>query len=82
MKNIWLVVLLLLCIIVLLFSNFGKSQAKVYDCSLSEISPDYPSEVKEECRRLRYEQWKYERDKNERENEKRLYENGPNFFRT
>jgi hypothetical protein len=28
---------------------------KVYNCSLSEISPDYPLEVKEECRRLRAE---------------------------
>lgn len=28
-------------------------KGKVYDCSLSEISPDYPLEVKEECRKLR-----------------------------
>ena len=26
-----------------------------YDCSISEISPDYPVEVKEACRRLRAE---------------------------
>ena len=26
---------------------------KVYDCSISEISPDYPTKVKEECRRIR-----------------------------
>jgi len=24
-----------------------------YDCSISEISPDYPIEVKEACRKLR-----------------------------
>lgn len=24
-----------------------------YDCSLAEISPDYPLEVKEQCRKLR-----------------------------
>ena len=24
-----------------------------YDCSLAEISPDYPIEVKEQCRKLR-----------------------------
>jgi hypothetical protein len=24
-----------------------------YDCSLSEISPDFPPQVKEECRKLR-----------------------------
>ena len=25
----------------------------VYDCRLSEISPDFPTEVKEQCRKLR-----------------------------
>jgi hypothetical protein len=24
-----------------------------YDCSISEISPDFPPQVKEECRKLR-----------------------------
>ena len=24
-----------------------------YDCSISEISPDFPPEVKEQCRKLR-----------------------------
>lgn len=30
-----------------------KPKRIVYDCSISEISPDYPLEVKEECRKLR-----------------------------
>lgn len=30
-------------------------KVKVYDCSISEISPDYPLEVKEGCRKLRTE---------------------------
>lgn len=30
-------------------------KGKVYDCSLSEISPDYPVEVKNECRKIRAE---------------------------
>ena len=25
-----------------------------YDCSIAEISPDYPLQVKEDCRQLRY----------------------------
>ena len=33
-------------------------KGKVYDCSLSEISPDYPLEVKEGCRKLRAEKFK------------------------
>lgn len=38
-------------IIFLVFSPMPKG--RVYDCSLSEISPDYPLEVKDECRKLR-----------------------------
>jgi hypothetical protein len=30
-----------------------KGDVVRYDCSISEISPDYPIEVKEQCRRLR-----------------------------
>lgn len=26
---------------------------KVYDCSLAEFHPDYPIQVKEECRRMK-----------------------------
>jgi hypothetical protein len=26
---------------------------RIYDCSLSEFHPDYPAEVKAECRKLR-----------------------------
>lgn len=26
---------------------------KIYNCSISEISPDYPLQVKEACRKLR-----------------------------
>lgn len=29
-----------------------------YDCSIAEISPDYPTEVKEGCRKLRAENFK------------------------
>ena len=35
--------------------NWGPRQDgyKVYDCSLAEISPDFPLEAKEACRKLR-----------------------------
>jgi hypothetical protein len=36
-----------------IFIALNQPKYKVYDCSLSEISPDYPIEVKEECRRIR-----------------------------
>lgn len=28
-------------------------EEKVYDCTLAEISPDFPVEVKDACRRIR-----------------------------
>ena len=37
----------------LVFLFVDKPKSTVYDCSISEISPDYPIEVKEECRKLR-----------------------------
>jgi hypothetical protein len=36
----------------LIVKNFPQ-ESKVYDCSLAEISPDYPVEVKIGCRKLR-----------------------------
>lgn len=30
-----------------------KNRVVIYDCSIAEISPDYPIEVKEQCRKLR-----------------------------
>jgi len=30
-----------------------KSRVVVYDCSIAEISPDYPVSVKEECRKAK-----------------------------
>jgi hypothetical protein len=30
-----------------------KGMTVRYDCSISEISPDFPPQVKEECRKLR-----------------------------
>ena len=35
-----------------------KQEGKLYDCGLAEISPDYPVQVKEECRKLRTEKIK------------------------
>jgi hypothetical protein len=61
-KRTALIVLLLVAVTILIFSSHSKNRVKVYDCSLSEISPDYPIEVKEECRKIRYEEWKRQQD--------------------
>ncbi len=60
--RIGLLLLLFFCVMVLVTTNFGLHGTRVYDCRYSEISPDYPIEVKEECRKLRYEQWKQEQE--------------------
>ena len=34
-----------------------KGDVIVYNCSIAEISPDFPLEVKEKCRKLRAEKY-------------------------
>jgi hypothetical protein len=45
-------VVALSALLVLMFT-MPKHGVKIYDCSLAEISPDYPTEVKNECRKAR-----------------------------
>jgi uncharacterized membrane protein YphA (DoxX/SURF4 family) len=52
--KIIILLLTLLAAMIFIFSGFGKQQGKVYDCSMAEFHPDYPVKVREECRRLRY----------------------------
>jgi hypothetical protein len=42
---------------VLFFTGALKNRTRVYDCSISEISPDFPPEIREECRQLRREEF-------------------------
>jgi len=58
MKNkITIGILLLVCTVILSNADWNN-RTVVYDCSLAEISPDYPQEVKNECRRLRIEEFR------------------------
>jgi hypothetical protein len=43
---------------IFLFTDFGKNRTRIYDCRLAEISPDFPVEVKDECRKLRLEHYR------------------------
>ena len=45
-------ILIVIVIIIMLYTDFSGPRVVVYDCRLSEISPDFPISVKEECRRL------------------------------
>jgi hypothetical protein len=58
MKNKIIIGILLLVSVVILANADWNSRTVVYDCSLAEISPDYPKEVKNECRRLRIEEFR------------------------
>ena len=45
-----LIFLVLAFLILVLVPDDG---GRIYDCSLSEFHPDYPPEVKDECRKVR-----------------------------
>ncbi len=58
-QRVGLVLLILLVIFVMSWSDFGsQDRVRVYNCDMSEINPDFPIEVKEECRKLRLEEWR------------------------
>lgn len=42
----------------LTYFTLPQHGVKVYDCSIAEISPDYPIDVKNECRKQRLEKIK------------------------
>ncbi len=58
MKDKLIVAIILLIAILILANADWNNRTVVYDCSLAEISPDYPQEVKNECRRLRIEEFR------------------------
>jgi hypothetical protein len=56
MKNVIFIGSMALCLIVIVLHTvftYEYSRVKIYDCTISEISVDYPIEVKEECRKLK-----------------------------
>jgi len=53
--RIIVIIALAFCVYILFNSDLSNNRTKIYDCTISEISPDFPIEVREECRRLRKE---------------------------
>jgi hypothetical protein len=45
-------VIMIASLLILIFTDWG-AQGRVYDCGMAEWHPDIPTEVKEECRRMR-----------------------------
>lgn len=58
MKNVLVVALALSAILIFIFTDYGKNRTVVYDCRDAHWHPDVPVEVKKECSKLMYEQWK------------------------
>jgi hypothetical protein len=53
-QNITVLVVMVAALLILIFTDWGP-QGRVYDCGMAEWHPDIPIEVKEECRRMRRE---------------------------
>ena len=53
MKTFQCILILALGYLIFYLALFhGRNEAKVYPCHLAEISPDYPPDVRDMCRRL------------------------------
>ena len=50
---IFVISVLSICTLVILL--VPKNSGRLYDCSIAEFSPDFPIEVREQCRKLRAE---------------------------
>lgn len=71
---------LIVSVLILVASDFGRNRTVVYDCRDAHWHPDIPIEVKKECSRLMYEEWKRRND--ERKNDPGLHENRESLLRT
>ena len=52
-ENLVVIIILLILAASIIYDQEQKPRVVIYDCSISEISPDYPPEVKEACRKIR-----------------------------
>lgn len=55
MKETVTVIVSILAVVFAVIFIASEEQVIVYDCRLAEISPDFPPEVRNECRRKIYE---------------------------
>ena len=54
--KIWIIFLFsIVAMFITLYLSVTTKSERTYDCSIAEISPDYPIAVKEGCRKLRME---------------------------
>lgn len=48
----WFLIMSGLAVWLAIFIVYGPPKEVVYDCRMAEISPDFPIDVKNECRKL------------------------------
>lgn len=48
-----IIAILVAVLLSIIFLNSPREEGRWYDCTWSEISPDVPPKVKEECRKIR-----------------------------
>ena len=53
--ELWVITIITVVTLVTIFFVLPVPTKRVYDCRLAEISPDFPPEVRNECRKLRAE---------------------------
>jgi hypothetical protein len=54
----------IILLLILIFTDFGNSSSViVYDCGTAEWHPDIPASVKEECRKIRFEELEKQQQK-------------------
>ena len=56
LSDVLSIIALAVCVILLVAHTvmmYGSAHTVRYDCRLAEISPDFPTDVRNECRKLR-----------------------------
>ena len=64
-QTIFLFLTIIGALCLLVFTDWGP-QGRVYDCGMAEWHPDIPKEVREECRKMRLEEFQRQQNKPER----------------
>ncbi len=57
-KDTWILIISFICLLILIFTNYGGTKEIVYDCRDAHWNPDIPIDVKKECQKIMYEEWK------------------------
>ncbi len=57
------IIVAILAVVILITTDFGHSRTVIYDCRDAHWHPDYPVEVKNQCREIMKEHYEKEQEK-------------------